>query len=67
MTEKYDNDFYETAGDPLKKFRKKYKGAIIAKNGKDPFNKDPDVIQSIKEEKLKERINNIDINGYNSY
>lgn len=52
--EKYDNEFYEDAGDILAGFRKQHGGGFIEKNGKDPFAKDPDMIQSGRDDKLKE-------------
>lgn len=52
--EKYDNDFYENVGDLLADFRKQGGGGIIEKDGKDPFAKDPDIIQSGRDDKLRE-------------
>jgi hypothetical protein len=52
--EKYDNDFYEDAGDLLVDFRKHNSGGFIEKDGKDPFAKDSDVIQSEREDKLRD-------------
>lgn len=53
-----NSEFYEDAGDPLAKFRKKRKGAAFLndKNGvaKDPFANDPDVLQTERSEKLRE-------------
>ena len=58
MEEKYDNDFYEEVGDILAPFRKKYGGALIGKNGADPFEKDPDSIQGDHDEKLRTKQSN---------
>jgi len=48
------SDYYEDAGDQLSGFRATNRGATIVKNGKDPFDSDPDVIQSVHDEKLKQ-------------
>ena len=46
-------DFYEDADDALAGFRKTYKGGVQPlKNGKDPFDSDPDVIQAKRQDKL---------------
>lgn len=50
----FNSEFYEDEGDPLAAFRKQYRGAVVGKNGVDPFKDDPDVIQSRREEKLRE-------------
>lgn len=49
-----NSEFYEDAGDPLAAFRKVYRGAVVGKNGEDPFKNDPDVAQSVREDKLRE-------------
>jgi len=51
---KFNIDFYEDESDPLATFRKHYGGGVVGKNGIDPFNHDPDVLQSEREEKLRE-------------
>lgn len=56
--EVYENDFYEEAGDLLSGFRKKYGGALIGKDGADPFAKDPDSIQGDREDTLREKQGN---------
>lgn len=62
MQEKYDNDFYEEAGDLLSPFRRKYGGAIIGKNGADPFAKDPDSIQGEHDDTLRQKqLNNLNL------
>lgn len=58
MQEKYENDFYEEVGDILSPFRKQYGGALIGKNGADPFEKDPDSIQGDHDEKLRDKQSN---------
>ena len=50
----FNSEFYEDEGDPLAAFRKQYRGAVVGKNGVDPFKDDPDVLQSNREEKLRE-------------
>ena len=55
MQEKYDNDFYEEVGDILSPFRKQYGGALIGKNGADPFEKDPDSILNVTRNVIKWR------------
>jgi hypothetical protein len=52
--EEYDNDFYEEAGDLLAGFRKKNGGGFVVKDDKDPFANDPDVLQSGRDDKLRE-------------
>lgn len=63
----FDSDFYEDEGDPLSDFRKKYGGARIDKKGNDPFANDPDMIQSRRQEKLREDSLNIDLGGFGAY
>lgn len=63
----FNSEFYEDAGDPLAEFRKQNRGARVGKNGKDLFANDPDVLQSAREEKLKEKIRNMDIGGFGAY
>lgn len=58
MKEVYDNDFYEEVGDLLSPFRRKYGGAIIGKDGVDPFVKDPDSIQGECDDNLREKQSN---------
>lgn len=60
---KFSSAFYEEAGDVLAPFRKKYGGALFDKKGQDPFSKDPDVVQSQRQEKLVQDIRNVDILG----
>lgn len=57
-SEQLNSEFYEDAGDLLADFRKLYRGGAIDKNGKDPFDKDIDVIQSVRETKLRDQENN---------
>jgi len=52
----FDSDFYEDVGDPLAGFRKKHRGGRINKKGKDPFSKDPDVMQAARQDKLQKEI-----------
>lgn len=52
---KLNTEFYEDVGDLLADFRKKYNGGLIGKNGKDPFDSDPDMIQSSRETNLREQ------------
>lgn len=52
------SDYYEEAGDPLAAFRVKYGGGFIEKNGKDPFAKDVDVMQSERTKKMEEDFRN---------
>lgn len=52
------SDYYEEAGDPLAAFRAKYGGGFIEKNGKDPFAKDIDVIQSERTQKMEDDFRN---------
>ena len=61
MKEVYDNNFYEEEGDPLAHFRKTQGGGFIVKNGKDPFDKDMDVIQDGHETKLRESQGNLNL------
>lgn len=60
---KFNTEFYEDAGDPLLKFRKKHGGACFAKKGADPFARDPDVIQAKRQAKLIEDIGKMDTLG----
>ena len=55
--------FYEEVEDVLAPFRKKYGGARFDKKGQDPFAKDPDIIQSQRQEKLGQDIRNVDTLG----
>lgn len=59
MKEIYDNDFYEEVGDLLSPFRQKYAGALIDKDGADPFAKDPDSIQGDHDEQLRDKQSNM--------
>lgn len=52
--EKYDNDFYEDAGDLLSDFRKQHGGGFIEKDGKDVFAKDSDILQAARDDKLRD-------------
>jgi len=63
----FNSEFYEDAGDPLAEFRQKHGGAKINRKGKDPFANDPDVLQSQREEKLKEQTRNMDFGGFGAY
>ena len=54
MEEEYDNDFYEEAGDMLAGFRKQNGGGFIVKDDSDPFDKDPDMVQSGRDDKLRD-------------
>lgn len=56
-------DFYENVGDPLAGFRRRNGGAIVNKKGKDPFAKDPDVVQAQRQQKLEKDIEN-QLGGY---
>ena len=57
---KKNKDFYEDAGDALSGFRRKHRGgALPLKDGKDPFDNDPDMIQSRRQDKLAEDQNNM--------
>ena len=50
------DDYYEDVGDPLEAFRRKVGGGMYPnKKGKIPIDKDPDVIQSKRQEKLAEQ------------
>jgi hypothetical protein len=60
---KFNSDFYEEANDVLAGFRKQYGGARFLKKGGDPFAKDPDVVQSQRQEKLVKEIRNVDTLG----
>jgi len=40
------SDYYEEVSDPLAEFRRINGGAFIERDGKDPFAKDVDVMQS---------------------
>jgi hypothetical protein len=57
-SEELNSEFYEEVGDPLAAFRRTYGGAMRDDKGKDPFAKDPDVLQSEREEKLREQESN---------
>jgi len=46
------DDYYEDAGDPLAQFRRLHSGGFIEKDGKDPFEKDVDVMQYDRQQKL---------------
>lgn len=59
----FSSSFYEDAGDLLAGFRKKNGGARFGKKGADPFSKDPDVVQSQRQEKLAKEIRNMDMLG----
>jgi hypothetical protein len=63
----FSSAFYEDAGDLLAGFRKINGGARIAKKGADAFAKDPDVLQSQRQEKLIEQIRNADISGLSGW
>ena len=52
------SDYYEEVGDPLAAFRAKHGGGFIEKNGKDPFAKDVDVMQSERTKKMEEDFRN---------
>ena len=56
----FKSEFYEDAEDPLNGFRKQYGGARFKKKGGDPFAKDPDVVQSQRQEKLTKKISEMD-------
>jgi len=62
-----NSEFYEDAGDQLAGFRKQYRGARKNTKGKDPFANDPDVLQSQREEKLKDDSDNINLGGFGAY
>ena len=59
----FNSKFYEDAGDLLAGFRKKNPGARFGKKGKDPYSKDPDVLQSQRQDKLVEKIRGMDLLG----
>jgi len=61
---KFSSSFYEDADDPLVGFRKKYGGALFVKKGGDPFSKDPDVLQSQRQEKLIKDMRSVDTTSY---
>jgi hypothetical protein len=51
-------DYYEDAGDPLATFRAINGGGFIEKNGKDPFAKDVDILQSERTQKMEDDFRN---------
>ena len=61
---KFNSEFYEDVGDPLAEFRKKNGGARFVKGGKDPFARDPDVMQAKRQQKLIDDTNNLNVNTW---